>query len=185
MQRKEKQWEQDPTKAPPIVSGKRREISDHRSAQQKASRIKRAREKNLEKITSKPEENRTEEEQKLYMEYQTEDTQPPICTSVTAIVRTRGCGRKSALLPVETVEYLMSWMMSPEHIAHPYPTKQEKAHILAETGIELKQLMKWFMDNRQRYWKPYLERNRFFVDIHQLSSGYLQSVRGKSSNKGK
>ena len=43
----------------------------------------------------------------------------------------------------ETVEYLKNWMMSPEHIAHPYPTEQEKAQIMQDTGIELKQLTNW------------------------------------------
>lgn len=47
--------------------------------------------------------------------------------------------------------------MSPEHIAHPYPTEQEKAQIMADTGIELKQLTNWFVNNRKRYWKPRVE----------------------------
>eukprot|EP00571_Detonula_confervacea_P014662 CAMPEP_0172309118 /NCGR_PEP_ID=MMETSP1058-20130122/9497_1 /TAXON_ID=83371 /ORGANISM="Detonula confervacea, Strain CCMP 353" /LENGTH=458 /DNA_ID=CAMNT_0013021679 /DNA_START=65 /DNA_END=1441 /DNA_ORIENTATION=+ len=65
--------------------------------------------------------------------------------------------RKSASLPPETVEYLKAWMMSPEHVAHPYPTEQEKAQIMAETGIELKQLTNWFVNNRKRFWKPRVE----------------------------
>jgi hypothetical protein len=48
-------------------------------------------------------------------------------------------------------------MMSPEHIAHPYPTEPEKAKIMAGTGIELKQLSNWFVNNRKRYWKPRVE----------------------------
>lgn len=47
--------------------------------------------------------------------------------------------------------------MSPEHIAHPYPTEQEKAQIMVDTGIELKQLTNWFVNNRKRYWKPRVE----------------------------
>ena len=65
--------------------------------------------------------------------------------------------RKSASLPSETVEYLKAWMMSPEHIAHPYPTEQEKVEIMKDTGIELKQLTNWFVNNRKRYWKPRVE----------------------------
>jgi hypothetical protein len=65
--------------------------------------------------------------------------------------------RKSSSLPSETVEYLKAWMMSPEHIAHPYPTEPEKAKIMADTGIELKQLSNWFVNNRKRYWKPRVE----------------------------
>ena len=62
--------------------------------------------------------------------------------------------RTTMSLPQETVDYLKAWMMSPEHISHPYPTEQEKAEIMAETGIELKQLTNWFVNNRKRYWKP-------------------------------
>jgi hypothetical protein len=48
-------------------------------------------------------------------------------------------------------------MMSPEHIAHPYPTEKEKAEIMAATDIELKQLTNWFVNNRKRFWKPRVE----------------------------
>ena len=65
--------------------------------------------------------------------------------------------KKSTSLPPETVDYLKNWMMSPEHIAHPYPTEQEKAEIMKDTGIELKQLTNWFVNNRKRYWKPRVE----------------------------
>eukprot|EP00970_Alexandrium_tamarense_P010835 scaffold2265_cov119-Alexandrium_tamarense.AAC.2 len=33
-------------------------------------------------------------------------------------------------LPLETVDYLKAWMVSPEHISHPYPSEQEKAESL-------------------------------------------------------
>jgi hypothetical protein len=77
--------------------------------------------------------------------------------------------RKSSSLPNETVEYLKAWMMSPEHIAHPYPTEQEKAHIMADTGIELKQLTNWFVNNRKRYWKPRVEA-RLHQQAHAAAS---------------
>mmetsp|Transcript_2384 Transcript_2384/g.4238 ORF Transcript_2384/g.4238 Transcript_2384/m.4238 type:complete len:464 (-) Transcript_2384:692-2083(-) len=87
---------------------------------------------------------------------------PPTMSSTTTKTTTAAAaaqkgGRKSASLPHETVEYLKFWMMSPEHIAHPYPTEQEKAQIMAETGIELKQLTNWFVNNRKRFWKPRVE----------------------------
>jgi hypothetical protein len=66
-------------------------------------------------------------------------------------------------LPQETVDYLKAWMMSPEHISHPYPTEQEKAEIMAETGIELKQLTNWFYNNRKSYWKPRMEQMNYYT----------------------
>ena len=66
--------------------------------------------------------------------------------------------RKASSLPVSTVEYLKAWMLSPEHIAHPYPTDQEKRDIMAETGINQKQLTNWFVNNRKRFWKPRVKK---------------------------
>jgi hypothetical protein len=77
--------------------------------------------------------------------------------------------RKSSSLPSETVEYLKAWMMSAEHIAHPYPTEQEKVKIMEDTDIELKQLTNWFVNNRKRYWKPRIEAR--LQDTPQLPPG--------------
>jgi len=49
-------------------------------------------------------------------------------------------------------------MMSPEHIAHPYPTEQEKRDIMVETGINQKQLTNWFVNNRKRFWRPRVKK---------------------------
>ena len=56
-------------------------------------------------------------------------------------------------LPPEAVEYLKAWMTSSDHVNYPYPTEEEKAEIVAATGIELKQLSNWLVNHRQRYWK--------------------------------
>mmetsp|Transcript_8176 Transcript_8176/g.10503 ORF Transcript_8176/g.10503 Transcript_8176/m.10503 type:complete len:403 (-) Transcript_8176:210-1418(-) len=75
-------------------------------------------------------------------------------------------------LPPETVEYLKAWMMSPEHISHPYPTDAEKAAIMADTGIEIKQLTNWFVNNRKRFWKPRIEAaQKNGIPPHQLFAG--------------
>ena len=103
--------------------------------------------------------------------------------------------RKTTSLPSKTVDYLKAWMMSPEHIAHPYPTEKEKAMIMADTGIELKQLTNWFVNNRKRYWKPRVEArlqqqaqvqraaaaaaavasNQSPPDIHSFNIGFFSS----------
>jgi len=56
-------------------------------------------------------------------------------------------------LSEHTVDYLKNWMLSPEHIQNPYPTPQEKLQIMADTGIDKKQLICWFSNNRKRIWK--------------------------------
>ena len=68
--------------------------------------------------------------------------------------------KKKRALPSITVDYLKAWMMSPEHIENPYPSEDEKANIMNDTGIELKQLTTWFANNRKRYWKPKVDELR-------------------------
>ena len=85
--------------------------------------------------------------------------------------------RKSASLPSETVEYLKAWMMSPEHIAHPYPTEKEKSQIMKDTGIELKQLTNWFVNNRKRYWKPRVEARLQQQQAQKAAAAALASRR--------
>ena len=65
--------------------------------------------------------------------------------------------KKITVLPRSTVEYLKAWILSPEHINHPYPTEKEKEEIMKDTGIEMKQLTNWFVNNRKRFWKPRVE----------------------------
>eukprot|EP00934_Nitzschia_sp_Nitz4_P002526 Nitzschia sp. Nitz4//scaffold76_size158648//69856//71384//NITZ4_002546-RA/size158648-snap-gene-0.287-mRNA-1//1//CDS//3329557845//2516//frame0 len=84
--------------------------------------------------------------------------------------------RKSSSLPAETVEYLKNWMMSPEHIAHPYPTEQEKAKMMADTGIELKQLTNWFVNNRKRFWKPRVEARLQQVQVPVVAAATTPAV---------
>lgn len=85
--------------------------------------------------------------------------------------------RKSASLPSDTVEYLKAWMMSPEHVAHPYPTEKEKSQIMKDTGIELKQLTNWFVNNRKRYWKPRVEARLQQQQAQKAAAAALASRR--------
>lgn len=64
--------------------------------------------------------------------------------------------RKRRDLPARTVAILKKWMMSPEHIEHPYPSEEEKKELMKETGIDLKQLSNWFTNARKRVWKPFM-----------------------------
>ena len=70
--------------------------------------------------------------------------------------KSQGRGRSNSL-PSHVVDYLKQWLMSPEHINHPYPSESEKARMVADTGIEIKRLNNWFVNNRIRFWKPRFE----------------------------
>lgn len=49
---------------------------------------------------------------------------------------------------------LKAWLISPEHFHHPYPTAEDQARLMAQTGIDKKQLKNWFTNARRRIWKP-------------------------------
>lgn len=68
--------------------------------------------------------------------------------------------KKKTALSQHAVQYLKNWMLSPAHIEHPYPTEDEKVNIIKATGIDIKQLTNWFVNNRKRYWKPKVEEYR-------------------------
>jgi hypothetical protein len=70
--------------------------------------------------------------------------------------KSQGRGRSNSL-PGHVVEYLKNWLMSPEHINHPYPSEAEKAKMVEDTGIDMKRLNNWFVNNRIRFWKPRYE----------------------------
>ena len=89
-------------------------------------------------------------------------------------------GKKCALSP-ETTEYLKNWMLSPDHIDHPYPTEEEKADIMKHCGIEMKQLTNWFVNNRKRIWKPKLEE----LKRRQSSGGAVVSETERAVKKRK
>ncbi|CAI5704356.1 hypothetical protein KXD40_001354 [Peronospora effusa] len=61
-------------------------------------------------------------------------------------------------LPPHTVAILKGWMLSREHVKHPYPTDEDKQMLLMKTGISMKQLTNWFTNARKRIWKPMMRR---------------------------
>mmetsp|Transcript_4703 Transcript_4703/g.13612 ORF Transcript_4703/g.13612 Transcript_4703/m.13612 type:complete len:263 (-) Transcript_4703:281-1069(-) len=70
------------------------------------------------------------------------------------LIKNQGRGRSNSL-PTHVAEYLKTWLMN--HMHHPYPTDQEKQEMCQKTGIDVKRLNNWFVNNRIRYWKPRME----------------------------
>mmetsp|Transcript_8596 Transcript_8596/g.25856 ORF Transcript_8596/g.25856 Transcript_8596/m.25856 type:complete len:245 (-) Transcript_8596:78-812(-) len=66
----------------------------------------------------------------------------------------RSRGRSRRELPAPAVAILKEWLLSPEHIHHPYPSADDQAALMAKTGIDKKQLKNWFTNARRRIWKP-------------------------------
>jgi hypothetical protein len=80
----------------------------------------------------------------------------------------KGRGKSRRELPPGAVATLKSWLLSPEHFSHPYPTPQDQAMLMQKTGIDKKQLKNWFTNARRRIWKPMLKK--------QIESGQLTAA---------
>eukprot|EP00249_Psilotum_nudum_P015961 c25598_g1_i1 orf=404-1996(-) len=58
--------------------------------------------------------------------------------------------RRAGKLPGDTTSVLKSWWHT--HSKWPYPTEDEKARLVQETGLQLKQINNWFINQRKRNW---------------------------------
>ncbi|VFQ61333.1 unnamed protein product [Cuscuta campestris] len=58
--------------------------------------------------------------------------------------------RRAGKLPGDTTSVLKAWWQS--HSKWPYPTEEDKARLVAETGLQLKQVNNWFINQRKRNW---------------------------------
>ncbi|OQR82386.1 hypothetical protein ACHHYP_16135, partial [Achlya hypogyna] len=83
-------------------------------------------------------------------------------------------------LPPATVAILKTWMLSPEHVKHPYPTDEDKKMLLEKTGINMKQLTNWFTNARKRIWKPMMRREH----SRQLQSSFARDVQLREGQMG-
>ncbi|CAI9755777.1 unnamed protein product [Fraxinus pennsylvanica] len=58
--------------------------------------------------------------------------------------------RRAGKLPGDTTSTLKAWWQS--HSKWPYPTEEDKAILVQETGLQLKQINNWFINQRKRNW---------------------------------
>lgn len=58
--------------------------------------------------------------------------------------------RRAGKLPGDTTSVLKNWWQ--QHSKWPYPTEDDKAKLVEETGLELKQINNWFINQRKRNW---------------------------------
>lgn len=58
--------------------------------------------------------------------------------------------RRAGKLPGDTTSVLKAWWQS--HSKWPYPTEEDKAKLVEETGLQLKQINNWFINQRKRNW---------------------------------
>ncbi|KAK4748585.1 hypothetical protein SAY87_015171 [Trapa incisa] len=58
--------------------------------------------------------------------------------------------RRAGKLPGDTTSVLRTWWQ--QHSKWPYPTEDDKAKLVEETGLQLKQINNWFINQRKRNW---------------------------------
>ncbi|KAL7597030.1 hypothetical protein Lser_V15G27704 [Lactuca serriola] len=58
--------------------------------------------------------------------------------------------RRAGKLPGDTTHVLKDWWQ--QHSKWPYPTEDDKAKLVEETGLQLKQINNWFINQRKRNW---------------------------------
>ncbi|MFS7914003.1 putative transcription factor Homeodomain-TALE-KNOX family [Helianthus anomalus] len=58
--------------------------------------------------------------------------------------------RRAGKLPGDTTCVLKDWWQ--QHSKWPYPTEDDKAKLVEETGLQLKQINNWFINQRKRNW---------------------------------
>ncbi|KAL0763620.1 hypothetical protein Bca101_079771 [Brassica carinata] len=58
--------------------------------------------------------------------------------------------RRAGKLPGDTTSVLKEWWRT--HSKWPYPTEEDKARLVEETGLQLKQINNWFINQRKRNW---------------------------------
>ncbi|CAA2984897.1 homeobox protein knotted-1-like LET12 isoform X2 [Olea europaea var. sylvestris] len=58
--------------------------------------------------------------------------------------------RRAGKLPGDTTSLLKTWWQT--HSKWPYPTEEDKAKLVEETGLQLKQINNWFINQRKRNW---------------------------------
>ncbi|XP_031284837.1 homeobox protein knotted-1-like LET12 isoform X1 [Pistacia vera] len=79
--------------------------------------------------------------------------------------------RRAGKLPGDTTSLLKAWWQS--HAKWPYPTEEDKAKLVQETGLHLKQINNWFINQRKRNWHS------------NPSSSTSSKTKRKRSNAGK
>ncbi|KAM1015996.1 hypothetical protein ACFX13_046478 [Malus domestica] len=75
--------------------------------------------------------------------------------------------KKNGKLPKEARHQLFDWWC--RHYKWPYPSEAQKLALAESTGLELKQINNWFINQRKRHWKPSEDMQFVLMDptLHQ------------------
>ncbi|EMS59259.1 Homeobox protein KNOX3 [Triticum urartu] len=72
--------------------------------------------------------------------------------------------KKKGKLPKDARQQLLSWWEM--HYKWPYPSESQKVALAESTGLDLKQINNWFINQRKRHWKPSDEMQFVMMDAY-------------------
>ncbi|KAM1260452.1 hypothetical protein ACFX2G_026467 [Malus domestica] len=85
--------------------------------------------------------------------------------------------RRAGKLPGDTTSVLKSWWQS--HSKWPYPTEEDKARLVQETGLQLKQINNWFINQRKRNWHSNISSTSVLKSKRKSNAGDMNNQRLK------
>ncbi|PRD21657.1 UNVERIFIED_CONTAM: Pknox1 [Trichonephila clavipes] len=96
--------------------------------------------------------------------------------------------RKRKSLPKSAKVILFDWLR--KNVNNPYPSEDEKANLVAQTGLTLIQVNNWFINSRRRALKTWTatkpenqqSETRPFLPVDGVSQNFSQSVDCTSRN---
>ncbi|KAK2431207.1 homeobox protein knotted-1 [Trifolium repens] len=83
--------------------------------------------------------------------------------------------KKNGKLPKEARQQLLDWWN--RHYKWPYPSETQKQALAESTGLDLKQINNWFINQRKRHWKPSEDMQYAVMDA---TNYYMENVMCKS-----
>ncbi|EXB37813.1 Homeobox protein [Morus notabilis] len=82
--------------------------------------------------------------------------------------------KKNGKLPKEARQQLLDWWS--RHYKWPYPSEAQKLALAESTGLDLKQINNWFINQRKRHWKPSEDMQFVVMDTAHPGHYYMDNI---------
>uniref|UniRef100_A0A0E0KII0 Homeobox domain-containing protein n=1 Tax=Oryza punctata TaxID=4537 RepID=A0A0E0KII0_ORYPU len=90
--------------------------------------------------------------------------------------------KKKGKLPKDARQQLLNWWEL--HYKWPYPSESQKVALAESTGLDLKQINNWFINQRKRHWKPSDEMQFVMMDSYHPTNAAAFYMDGHFINDG-
>ncbi|XP_018678907.2 homeobox protein knotted-1-like 6 [Musa acuminata AAA Group] len=90
--------------------------------------------------------------------------------------------KKKGKLPKDARQQLLNWWEL--HYKWPYPSEAQKAALAESTGLDMKQINNWFINQRKRHWKPSEDMQFVMMDGYHAPNAAALYMDGHFMNEG-